>query len=456
MIPKIIHYCWFGKGPLDKKTKKCMKSWKKYFPDFEIREWNEENFDISMFTYTEQAYQAKKWAFVSDVARLYALHTCGGVYFDTDVEVVRPFEALLTGNTIFGLETLESPATCVMIASQGDSLIAELLEDYRQRKFFEDDGTYNYTPNPKYLGEKLLARGFSLHNIEEQVGHVICLPIDRFSPYDYAGHPVNYTTNTYSIHHFSATWLPKYRIEDKKKLRSFWRIATTKIKKFFERVENKIIRIIDCVNPLLGEIFRECGLRKWESYRLSKRYGGKIFVYRNCHVSISPTAIVEINGVLKIGLTWDEFEFEKTNFIIGDGATLLVKGNFRIFNGSRVAVNKGAKLVLGNDSFLNLRGNIRCFDKIVIGNGVRISENCTISDSDNHLINYDGRVNPIHAPIVFKDECLVGLNCTVLKGVTVEKGSVVAAGAVVTRDVQAYTLVGGVPARVIKKNIEWR
>lgn len=456
MISKIIHYCWFGKGPLDKKTKKCIESWKKYFPDFEIREWNEGNFDISMFTYTEQAYQAQKWAFVSDVARLYALHTCGGVYFDTDVEVVRPFGALLTGNTILGLETLGSPATCVMIAPQGDSLIGELLEDYQKRKFFEDDGTYNYTPNPKYLAEKLLARGFSLNNEEETIGHVTCLPIDRFSPYDYEGHPVNYTGNTYSIHHFSATWLPKYRIKDKKKARKFRYLFIKKVKNFFERVANKTIHLIGCVNPLLCEIFLEPGLRRRESYRLSKRYDGRIYVYRNCHVSISPTAIVEINGILKIGLTWDNFELENTNFIIGDGATLLVKGNFRIFNGSRVAVNKGAKLILGNDGFLNLHGNIRCFNKIVIGNGVRISENCIISDSDNHLINYDGKVNPMHAPIVLKDYCLVGLNCTILKGVTIEEGSIVAAGAVVTRDVQAYTLVGGVPARVIKKNIKWQ
>ena len=103
-IPKIIHYCWFGRSPLPELAKKCIASWRKYFPDYEIKEWNEDNFDVNSILYTSQAYQAKKYAFVSDYARFWILYMYGGLYFDTDVEVIRPMDDIIQRGPFMGCE----------------------------------------------------------------------------------------------------------------------------------------------------------------------------------------------------------------------------------------------------------------------------------------------------------------------------------------------------------------
>ena len=107
MIPKIIHYCWFGGKPLPKSAIKCIKSWRKFFPDYEIKEWNESNFDVNMMTYTREAYAAQKYAFVSDVARFWILYREGGVYFDTDVEVIAPMNDIIESGPFMGVEAMD-------------------------------------------------------------------------------------------------------------------------------------------------------------------------------------------------------------------------------------------------------------------------------------------------------------------------------------------------------------
>lgn len=109
MIPKIIHYCWFGRGPLPELAQKCIASWKKYLPDYEIKEWNEDNFDVNIIPYTAEAYQAKKYAFVSDYARFWILYQYGGIYFDTDVEVIRPMDDIISKGNFMGFETDPKP-----------------------------------------------------------------------------------------------------------------------------------------------------------------------------------------------------------------------------------------------------------------------------------------------------------------------------------------------------------
>ena len=106
MIPKIIHYCWFGRKALPRSAKKCIESWKKYLPDYEIKEWNEDNFDVNMIPYTQEAYSAKRYAFVSDYARFYILYHYGGIYFDTDVEVIKPIDDILEKGAFMGCETI--------------------------------------------------------------------------------------------------------------------------------------------------------------------------------------------------------------------------------------------------------------------------------------------------------------------------------------------------------------
>ena len=120
MIPKIIHYCWFGRKPLPPLAVKCIESWKKYLPDYTIKEWNEDNFDINIVPYTREAYEVGKYAFVSDYARFYILYHHGGLYFDTDVEVIRPMDdlvgrgAFLAWDVIRGLACMRKSWSCIV------------------------------------------------------------------------------------------------------------------------------------------------------------------------------------------------------------------------------------------------------------------------------------------------------------------------------------------------------
>ena len=126
-IPKVIHYCWFGKNKLSKSAKKCIKSWKKHLPNYEIIEWNENNFDINCNEYVREAYKSKKYAFVSDYARIYALYNYGGIYMDTDVEVIKSLDKFLCNDAFAGLENEYSIQTAVMGCCKGNLLFKEFL-----------------------------------------------------------------------------------------------------------------------------------------------------------------------------------------------------------------------------------------------------------------------------------------------------------------------------------------
>lgn len=130
MIPKVIHYVWFGKGEKDERTKHCIESWKKYLPDYEIKEWNEDNFPMDYNDFFKQAYDNKKWAFASDVARLYALYTEGGIYMDTDVEVYKPLDEFLDNEGFTGFEDVNYPVTATMGCIKGNPVIKIMLDYY--------------------------------------------------------------------------------------------------------------------------------------------------------------------------------------------------------------------------------------------------------------------------------------------------------------------------------------
>jgi len=140
MIPKTIHYCWFGRNPKPKLAQKCIKSWKKYCPDYEIIEWNEDNFDIaSAPLYVRQAYEAKKWAFVTDYVRLSAMTKFGGVYMDTDVEVVKPLDRFLNHDAVSGYESESCIPTGLMACREGFPLFLEFLHYYDEASFYHED-----------------------------------------------------------------------------------------------------------------------------------------------------------------------------------------------------------------------------------------------------------------------------------------------------------------------------
>ena len=209
MIPKIIHYCWFGGNPLPEAAEKCIESWKKYCPDYEIKEWNESNFDINCCAYVREAYQAKKWAFVSDYARFKILYEYGGLYFDTDVELIKSFDDITETGNFMGCEK----DTALFVAPglglgtvPGLNLYAELLAAYHIRHFLNTDGTYNQKTVVDYTTEVLKKYGLKNKNEIQLVADVYIYPKEYFCPLNYDTGEMNITEKTHSIHHYTATW----------------------------------------------------------------------------------------------------------------------------------------------------------------------------------------------------------------------------------------------------------
>ncbi|NHM29262.1 glycosyltransferase family 32 protein [Neobacillus terrae] len=218
-IPRTIHYCWFGGKEKPWLVKKCIESWQQHLPHYEILEWNENNFNININPYMKEAYNAGKYAFVSDYVRVYALYNYGGIYLDTDVEVFKPFDDLLHHNSFWGFEQENYIATSTIGAEKGNALIKEFLDSYKEKKFIKEDGTFNQLTNvvtiTRLLEEKGLRQNGHLQEINE---FGVFYPQTYFSPYDYINCQTFITDKTYTIHHFYKSWLPiRKRIKGKVK-----------------------------------------------------------------------------------------------------------------------------------------------------------------------------------------------------------------------------------------------
>ncbi len=210
MIPKTIHYCWFGGKPLPKMAEKCIKSWKKYCPDYEIIEWNESNYDISSAPlYVREAYKAKKWGFVPDYIRLWIIYNYGGIYLDTDVEVVKPLDDLLENKAYAGFET---PSNVVNFglgfgAEPGNRIIKELMDSYNDLHFINPDGTLNMIPSPELNSEVFRRLGLIENNTNQMIGSMRIYSSEYFCPKDMWDRTLKITENTVSIHHFDGSWV---------------------------------------------------------------------------------------------------------------------------------------------------------------------------------------------------------------------------------------------------------
>lgn len=207
MIPKKIHYCWFGRGPMSELNEKCLDSWHKYMPDYEYCLWNEDNFDVNMTPYTKEAYEAKKYAFVSDYVRLYALYQEGGIYMDTDVEILRPLDDLLTLTAFAGYEgSKHIPLGTGILATQsGGEWVKEQLDYYVFRHFIMSDGTFDMTTNPVFISQKMREHGFVFDGKYKIYKDLHVFPVDYFCPRQTTGEML-LTDNTYCNHHFCASW----------------------------------------------------------------------------------------------------------------------------------------------------------------------------------------------------------------------------------------------------------
>ena len=223
MIPRIIHYCWFGRGEKPELAKKCIASWKKFCPDFEIREWNEDNCEYLAMPFMAEAYAAKKYAFVSDVMRLVVLEQYGGVYFDTDVEVVRDITPLLVGEGFIGVENDGFVNSGQVIAAVSQHpVIQAMIEEYKKLHFTNADGTINAVGCPHLNTDVMERFGLVPNGREQVVAGIHVYPADFFNPLDSATGKLVKTENTYSIHWYSMSWLPK-RVRIKAKLGRLWR-----------------------------------------------------------------------------------------------------------------------------------------------------------------------------------------------------------------------------------------
>lgn len=207
MIPKIIHYCWFGRGEMPELAKKCIASWHEYMPDWEYKLWNEDCFDVNSVAYAKEAYEAKKYAFVSDYVRLEALHAEGGVYLDTDVEVFKSFEDLLHLDAFAGFEGSKHlpVGTCVMASKANGLWVDEMLGEYKNRHFVKGDGTFDLTTNVQFITARMCEQGFVTNGKEQEYKDLHVFPVDYFSPRLTTGE-YRRTDNTYCDHLGMGSW----------------------------------------------------------------------------------------------------------------------------------------------------------------------------------------------------------------------------------------------------------
>lgn len=197
MIPKVIHYCWFGNKDKPQEVVDFINTWKEHLPDYEIKEWNESNFDISLYDYAREAYECKKFAFVSDVCRLYALQE-GGIYLDTDVEVLKSFDEFLNLDSFVGMESSDTYSTAIIGASPNTCWIKTFLDEYNNIHFKKGD-KMDVMPNTVRL--RML-----MSHLQPSLKPTIFAQ-DFFSSKDYKTGKINRTNNTVSIHHFNASWV---------------------------------------------------------------------------------------------------------------------------------------------------------------------------------------------------------------------------------------------------------
>ena len=207
MIPKIIHFCWFGNNPKTELAEKCIASWKKFLPDYELKEWNESNFDIDQHPFTREAYQAKKYAFVTDYVRLFVLKEYGGIYMDTDVEVIKNLDCFLHHNAFSGFETSEYVQTGIIGSEKDGRWITQMLEYYNDRHFLKDNGSIDMTTNVQIITDLLKKQGFIPDDtLQNFLDMVTFYPHDYFCPKDCRTEKILLTKNTYTIHHFAKSW----------------------------------------------------------------------------------------------------------------------------------------------------------------------------------------------------------------------------------------------------------
>ena len=250
MIPKTIHYCWFGRNPLPDSAVKCINSWRKFFPDYEIKEWNEDNFDVNSIPYTAEAYEARKYAFVSDYARFWILYHHGGVYFDTDVEVIKPMDDILEKGPFMGIEAIGIDVfkTYPLVnpglgfaAESGMKFFHDVLEHYASLSHLYDfNGNLMGGTVVTHTTSALINYGLQPSSTYQHLAGISIYPADYFNPFDDLTGRLNVTHNTRSIHWYSASWNKRSSC-----VRLLSRMSHRIFGLYLHRIKNNVISLIN-------------------------------------------------------------------------------------------------------------------------------------------------------------------------------------------------------------------
>lgn len=236
-IPKTIHYCWFGRGQMPNSAMTYISSWKKLLPDYDFQLWNEDNFDINTNAFVREAYEQKKFAFVTDYVRLYALYHYGGIYMDTDVEVIKSLDQFRKYGAFTSCEDESMCVTGLIGAEQYHPWIKELLDDYKEKKFIIANSKFNDIPNTKLITDITIKSYGWLPKNDYQIlkNDLHIFPMEYFCANDWRTHKVTLTENTYTIHHFNASWISD---EEKRKFKKRNELKQKIIKIFGEQSFN--------------------------------------------------------------------------------------------------------------------------------------------------------------------------------------------------------------------------
>jgi len=226
MIEKKIHYIWVGKNPLTPLAVKCIESWKKYCPEYEIIEWNEDSLDFNSSLHCKQAYESQKWGFVVDYLKPYLLYHHGGIYMDTDMELFKSLDSFLHFPAFFGFENHEYLGTAIIGAEIGNPLMKEIMEYYVTASFIKPNGKPDHTTGPAHATRMIkdLFPEFKRDNTEQHLEYFSAYTIDYFYPMEYGTGIVNKTSNSHGMHHFVASWKkpPSLRKRIKKVIKEFF------------------------------------------------------------------------------------------------------------------------------------------------------------------------------------------------------------------------------------------
>jgi mannosyltransferase OCH1-like enzyme len=242
MIPKVIHYCWFGSGELTPLLKKCISSWKEYCPDYEIIEWNESNFDVNSNCWTREAYEQKKYAFVSDYVRLEVLYKHGGIYLDTDIELTKKIDKFLMHEAFSGFENDKYVQTGIIGSVSGHIVIKKFLEYYNNLHFVNEDGSKKDLPNVRIVTRILQDEGLIVNNKFQAPTGFSVYPRTYFCPIDADGNR-DFSRNTYCIHHFTSSWR-SYKEQKEVAFMHKW---------YFPIYKKTLLAVIKYVKKLIGK-----------------------------------------------------------------------------------------------------------------------------------------------------------------------------------------------------------